>query len=116
MPPAKQHLLESRALRDAARRVVSDDLAYVRSDAAKHGWARSVAQAGGDYFKLVAEGAADLAQTNRGKVAGGAALVLTALAAWAFRDQISDAVAGVLEDDEAPEPDAAPDITPTDTP
>lgn len=115
-PPAKQALLEARAVRNAARRLVTDDMAYVRSDAAKRGWIRSAGHMGGDYLKLVAEGAADLAQTNRGKVAGGVALVLTALAAWAFRDQIADALAGALEPEPEPEHDPIPDVTLIDNP
>ena len=112
-PVAKQHLLQARALRDAARRVVTDDVAYVRSDAAQRGWAMSAARMGGDYLKLVGEGALDFAQTNRGKVAGGVALGLAAVTAWAFRDQIADAIVGGLD---SAEPDAAPDISSTDTP
>ncbi len=104
--PAKQALLQARALRNAARKVVTDDVAYARSDAAKRGWARSAAMMGGDYLKVMGEGAADLARGNRGKVAGGVALALTALAAWAFRDQIADALGGALED---AEPDILPD-------
>ena len=63
--------------------------------------------------KLVGEGALDFAQTNRGKVAGGVALGLVAVTAWAFRDQIADAIVGGLD---SAEPDAAPDISTTDTP
>lgn len=112
VPSAKQALLESRALRNAARRVLTADVAYVRSDAAKRGWVRSAAQMGSDYLTVVGEGALDLAQTNRGKVAGGVALALTGLAAWAFRDQIADALGGGTH--EEAEPDAAPDIAATD--
>lgn len=109
MTPQKRTLLELRALRDAARKVVSADVAYVRSDAAKRGWAKSAAMAGVDYLKLVGEGALDLARENRGRVAGGVALTVAALAAWAFRDQIADALAGspsdASEDADQPEPE-----------
>lgn len=108
MSPAKQALLQARALRNAARTVVTDDVAYVRSDAAKRGWAKSAAMMGGDYLKVMGEGAIDLAKSNRGKVAGGAAVAMAALAAWAFRDQIADAMAGALEE---AQPDALPDVT-----
>jgi hypothetical protein len=106
--PAKQALLQARALRNAARTVVTDDVAYVRSDAAKRGWAKSAAMMGGDYLKVMGEGAIDLAKSNRGKVAGGVAVAMAALAAWAFRDQIADALAGALEE---AQPDALPDVT-----
>jgi hypothetical protein len=113
VPPAKQALLELRAVRNAARRLVTDDVAYVRSDAAKRGWIRSAGQMGGDYLTVMGEGALDLAKSNRGKVAGGVALAVTALAAWAFRDQIADALVGALEDDPDADPLPDTDTSPT---
>lgn len=109
MPANKLRLLQDRALRDAAKQVVTTDLALMRADLAQGGVANRAAETGTDYLKLLGEGALDMASDNRGKLAGGVvALALAGIAAWVLREQIGEVVAGFFEsdDDDDAEPEA----------
>jgi hypothetical protein len=97
MPTSKLRLLEDRALRDAARHVVSRDVAFIKADVEEQGLASRVVATGADYARVMADGAVDLARENGGKVSGGAALVAAGLAAWIFRTEIGDLVSGMVE-------------------
>lgn len=97
MSPAKQRLIEDRALRDAAKAIVSKDLAYLKSDAGRKGLAERAKETGADYLHGVADGVLDLAERNKGRLAGGAGLALAALLGWIFRDDLAAAVNGLVE-------------------
>lgn len=102
----KQQLIEDRALRNAAMRVVQADIGFIKSDLAQ----RSL----GERFRDVAEDgaieAADYAETHPGQVGGTAALVVGGIAAWIFRGHIADAIAGLFQglSDEENEEDEPP--------
>jgi acyl CoA:acetate/3-ketoacid CoA transferase alpha subunit len=93
----KLRLAEDRALRDAARAVLDNDVGLIKADVAEHGVASRVWSTGVDYARIMAEGAIDLASENRGKLSGGLALAAAGLAVWIYRDQIGDLVSGMVE-------------------
>ncbi len=97
MSPLKRRLIEDRAMRDAARQVVDRQLAWFKAGAGEPGFASHVLETGKDYARTVADGAVDLARENRGKVSGGLALAALAAAAWLYRGQLGDLVAGMLD-------------------
>lgn len=97
MSPARQRLLEDRAMRDAAKAVVSNNIAYLKSEAGRDALAERAKATGLDYLRGVADGALDVAERNRGKLAGGAGLALAATLGWIFRRDISAAVNGLIE-------------------
>lgn len=97
MSPLKRRLIEDRAMRDAARQVVDRQVAWFKAGAGEPGFASHVLETGKDYARTVADGAVDLARENRGKVSGGLALAALAAAAWLYRGQLGDLVAGMLD-------------------
>lgn len=97
MSPLKRRLIEDRAMRDAARQVVNRQVAWFKAGAGEPGFASHVLETGKDYARTVADGAVDLARENRGKVSGGLALAALAAAAWLYRGQLGDLVAGMLD-------------------
>ena len=97
MSPMKRRLIEDRAMRDAARQVVDRQVAWFKAGAGEPGFASHVIETGKDYARTVANGAVDLARDNRGKLTGGLAVAALAAAAWLFRGQLGDLVAGMLD-------------------
>ena len=97
MSPMKRRLMEDRAMRDAAREVVDRQIAWFKAGAGEPGFASHVVETGKDYARTVADGALDLARENRGKLSGGLAVAALAAAAWLFRGQLGDLVAGMLD-------------------
>ena len=112
---SKLQLLQDRALRDAARQVVTTDLALMRANLDQSSVANRAMETGTDYLKLLGEGASDIASDNRGKLAGGITLALAGIAAWLFRDEIGEVLAGFFEndDDDIEEPEAPENIAET---
>lgn len=97
MSPQKRRLIEDRAMRDAARQVVNQQVAWFKAGAGEPGFASHVLETGRDYARTVADGAIDLAQEHRGKLSGGLAVTVLAAAAWIYREQLGDLVAGMLD-------------------
>lgn len=97
MSPMKLRLAQDRALRDAARAVVTNDVEFIKADVAEHGVASRVWSTGADYARIMADGAIDVAKENRGKLSGSLALLAAGLAVWIYRDQIGDLVSGMVE-------------------
>lgn len=106
MSPMKRRLHEDRALRDAARGVVTRDVAYLKSDVAEQGLVSRVMATGADYACVMADGAVDIARENRGKLSGGVALLAAGLAVWIYRDEIGDLVSGMVEGLHPDEPES----------
>lgn len=103
MSPRKLRLLEDKALRDAARANVTTDVELIKADMQQNGPGKRMAETGGDYVRIFADGVLDIAQEHKGKVAGGVALGLAGLAAWFFREPILAVIDGFLDDDDADE-------------
>lgn len=101
MPVSKLQLLQDRAMRDAARQVVTTDLALMRAGLAQNGVGNQTVETARDYLNLLGIGAADLASENRGKLAGGLALAVAGAAAWLFRYEIGEVLAGFFGSEEA---------------
>lgn len=97
MSPQKRRLLEDRAMRDAARELVNHQVAWFKAGAGEPGFASHVLETGKDYARTVADGAIDLAQEHRGKLSGGLAITALAAAAWIYREQLGELVAGMLD-------------------
>lgn len=97
MSPAKRRLIEDRAMRDAARQMVNHQVAWFKAGTGEPGFASHVLETGKDYARTVADGAIDIAQEHRGKLSGGLAIAALAAAAWIYREQLGDLVAGMLD-------------------
>lgn len=112
MSPAKRRLLEDRALRDAAKAVVSNNITYIKSEAGRKSLTDRAMAGSLDYVRNVADGALDLAERNKGKLGGGIGIAIAATLGWIFREDIMAAVTGVIEgltdntdSEDEPEPD-----------
>ncbi len=118
MSPLKRRLVEDRAMRDAARAVVRADIELLKASLGEEGAAARSMEAGGDYLRLVGEGAWDVIADNRGKSAGLFGLALAGLAAWFFREEVTEAVTGFLEalGEPAEDDDAGESSPPTEEP
>jgi hypothetical protein len=115
MSPAKRRLLEDRALRDAAKAVVGNNITYIKSEAGRKSLTDRAMTGSLDYVQSVADGALDLAERNKGKLGGGIGIAIAATVGWIFRDDIVAAVTGVIEGlkdgsdgEDDPEPDGEP--------
>lgn len=98
MAIGKNRLLEDRALRDAARGNVTHDVAFLKQEVRDKGVGARLLDTSKDNARTIAAGARDLAQDNRGKMAGGAALAVAGVVAWIFRKPIMAAVDGLIAD------------------
>lgn len=97
MSPGKQRLLEDRAMRDAAKAVVTNDITYLKSEAGRKSLAERALDGGIDYARNVADGAIDLVDRNKVSLSGGIGLAAAAVLGWIFRAEIAQAVSGVVE-------------------
>ena len=98
MSPAKLRYLEDRLMRDAARANVMTDVELLKSDMDEEGPATRVAEGGADYLRILADGAMDIAASNKGKVAGGVAMGVAGLALWLFREPILQTIESFMGD------------------
>ncbi len=103
MPPLKLRLKQDRLMRDAARQIVSSDVELLKAEIEQKPVAARAADTGGDYLRQIGEGALDLVNDNRGKLAGGLTLAAAALAIWLYRDEIGDLVSGMVDGDDSNE-------------
>lgn len=101
MSPLKLRLLEDRALRDAARAVVKADVAFLKADVQQQGVGARVAESGSDYVRTIADGAMELVEDNRGTATGLFTLAAAGLAAWFFREELTDLVMKFFGPDDA---------------
>ena len=96
MGKLEQQLNEERAVRDAARRLLENDLGLVKSDVHNRGLAARTADRLREGSLDIADEAMDYARTNPLLVFGGLAAVLLVL----FRNPILDLILNLFEDDE----------------
>ena len=117
MADIEQQLREDRALRNAAKRLVTSGLQNVKGDMAEKGLGARLLDRARDGAVEIAENSADLAADNRAQVGTGLALGALAFVGWVFRDRLADAINAALEELEAPEEEDEPhDSAPTDIP
>lgn len=98
MADLEQQLREDRALRNAARRLVTSGLEHVKGDVAEKGFGARLLDRAKDGAAEIAENSADLAANNRAQVSTGLALGALAFVGWMFRDQLADAINAALEE------------------
>ncbi|GAA0278507.1 hypothetical protein GCM10009127_19370 [Alteraurantiacibacter aestuarii] len=121
MADLKQRLAQDRANRDAARTLVTHDVDFLKDGVREKGFGLRMLDFGRDNARIATDGARDLAQNNRGIVAGGLALALAGVAAWIYRKPIMEAGRSLLADMQAEtekllgEPDESANIANTDT-
>ena len=102
MAPLKHRLLRDRLMRDAARQVVTTDVELLKAGVEQMPVALRAAETGGEWLKTIGAEAADLANENRGKLAGGVTLAAAALALWIYRDELGEVIARMLDQDDKP--------------
>ena len=98
MAIGKNRLLEDRALRDAARGNLTHDVTFLKQEVKDKGVGARLLDMSTDNAQTIAAGARDLAEDNRGKMAGGAALAIAGIAAWIFRKPIMAAIDELIAD------------------
>ena len=86
----KRRLLEDRAMRDAARQVVTGTVAHLKAEARSPGMAGRALSAGADHARVLGEGALDMAREYRKPLTGAAVALGAGLAAWLFRQELAD--------------------------
>jgi len=92
MADLEHDLREDRALRNAAKKLVKADFAFLKGDMAAKGIGGRIADRAKDGAADIAENTADYANENRVKVGTGIAVAALAFAGWIFRDRLSDAI------------------------
>lgn len=92
MSDTKAQLREDRAMRDAARSLVTNGLDHLRGDLADQGIATRAAIRMREGAEGLADDTAQFARENPGRIGSGLALGFSLLFAWLFRDQISELV------------------------
>lgn len=92
MPDLQHQLREDRALRNAAKRLVKADVAFVKGDVAQKGIGSRIAGRAKEGAAGMAENTADYADENRAIVGTGVAIAIAAVVGWIFRDRLADAV------------------------
>ncbi|WP_338244754.1 hypothetical protein [Aurantiacibacter hainanensis] len=98
MADLERELKEDLMLRNAAKRLVKADLAFLKGDMAQKSLGGRVADRAKDGAADMAENAADYADTHRVQVGTGVAVAIAAIAAWIFRDRLADAVYDMLHE------------------
>lgn len=99
MADLEQQLHEDRLMRDAAKRLVKSDIAYLKGDMAEKGIGGRAADRAKDGAADLAENAADYADAHRAQVGTGIAVAVLAIIAWIFRDRIADAIHDMFHDE-----------------
>lgn len=104
MADIEQQLHEDRALRNAARRLVTSGLDHLKGDMAQKGLGARLRDRMKDGADQLVESSAEMAMNNRAKLGAGLALGALAMLGWIFRDQLADAINAALEGDSAQDP------------
>jgi hypothetical protein len=112
LPP---RFLEDRALRDAARAVLDEDIARLRASLGEQGVASRVSSSvGTTVTSRIRTGAADVLEQARQRASdnpGVLTLLIGAILLWVMRGPILDLVESLIESDEADENDTLEENT-----
>lgn len=98
MADLEQQLLEDRALRNAAKNLVSNDLGHLKNGMGQKGLGNRVASRAKDGAADIAEKSADFADSHRGQLGAGIALAVVGVVGWLFRDQLADLISDLIDD------------------
>lgn len=97
MADIEQQMREDRALRNAAKQLVSNGIGHIKGDMSQKGLGARILGRAKDGAAEIADNSSDFAKSNSLKVGGGIALGILALGGWMFRDQIADAIANLMD-------------------
>ena len=87
----QRQMLELRSLRNAAKGLLRDDVAFLKGNSGNPSPGARLMQGAGAKARTAADSTAQFAADNRLKIGTGIALGVGALAAWIFRDKIEKA-------------------------
>ena len=97
MVKLKGQMLELRHLRNAAKGLLRDDVAFLKGERGGQKVGPRLADKASGSLRDAASGAADFAGQHKLKIGTGVVLGLGAFAAWIFRDRIEQAFDQVLD-------------------
>lgn len=97
MPDPENQLLEDRALRDAARKLVRNDVGFIRESLGARSVPLRLADRLTGGVQDIASEAALAADENRKVLGAGLVVSVLGLAAWLFRDKLIAGVEQLLE-------------------
>ncbi len=103
--PYKMRFEQDRALRDAARNLLQQDMAFLRGHNTKCGAGVRLTDRAASGASFFAEHVADYASNKRGTVATGVALAGAAIALAIFRRPLMDALGNLTGLKDNPEPE-----------
>ncbi len=98
-------LREDRALRKAARALVTSDIAFIRDGVQQRSIPQRIGARLGGSARDIAGEAAELAKENRTAIGAGLAVGAAGLLAWLFRGQIKAGAEKLLDRIQAPSGD-----------
>lgn len=98
MADLRSQLHEDRMLRDAAKRLVKNDMAFVRGDVSRKGLGGRFADRAKDGAAELADTAGSYADTHRAQVGTGLVVGVAAVVGWIFREQLAEAVYDLFHD------------------
>jgi hypothetical protein len=105
----KRQLEEDRALRDAARTLFHNDLAYVREEMTPTALGERLADNVGQKVDAASDEAVDLAQRHGGKIATAGGALAAGIGLWLARKPILDWLAPLFSNGEAGVPNKSGD-------
>ena len=106
MTRVKAEYHRDRALRDAAKTNLDNDMEFMKADVERRGIGTRLADYATDNSQRAARNASAFARDNTGSVAGGTAILFAALAAWIFWDPLMRMVDEMLGREPEGEDDA----------
>lgn len=92
MADLEHQLREDRALRNAAKGLVTRGIGNVKGDMAQRGFGARIAARARDGAAEIADNSAEFARGHRGQLGAGLAVGALAVVGWMFRERIADAV------------------------
>ncbi len=98
MADLQRQLHEDRMLRDAAKRLVKNDMAHVKGDVSRKGLGTRFVDRTKDGVAELADTTGHYADTHRAQLGTGLIVGVAALAGWIFRDQLAEAVYDLFHD------------------
>lgn len=98
MANLQKQLHEDRIMRDAAKRLVKADVAFVKSDFSQKGVGGRLADRAKDGAAELSDSATEFADTHRAQIGTGIVVAAAAFAGWIYRDLIADTVYDLFHD------------------